>query len=466
MPDFTVTKPGKRQSAGPAGNANAIKRTKTTIYTVPTNNQFAVLEDIMDADGPSTSSQGGTGPPPPTPGPSIAVTTNETKTNKDNQKKEKRPPPLVIHGHVNEHHEFVDKIRNICKSEFHIKYTRQNTNIYTTIKEDWEKLSQYLQGQNTEHHTFTHHDNKTHAFVLKGIQFEMDATELAGHLAQSGLETRAVYLMRNTRRPLYLVVTDSAVTLRKIQAQVRHIYYTRVAWDRYINNKKLTQCHRCQGWRHATSNCHALPACLKCAEQHQTRDCTKPAEEAAKCVNCGGAHPANNVQCPIYLEALRQVEAKQQKRQEPVTYGYIPGDYETNYPALYRPAHQPMRNVWEDRAAAMAAQQANRSRAPNANQGPPPAANQRPPLPSTSHNSAHVHSPQPNTDYNENNENNHSSDFQDLIQEFRELNEMVNLSAILAAVRDLKQMMRGCRGPLEKLEAYNSFIKKLPSYGI
>ena len=53
--------------------------------------------------------------------------------------------------------------------------------------------------------------------------------------------------------------------------------------------------------------CHSklAPKCLKRAEEHLTRECTKDRNTAAKCVNCGDEHPANSTNCKVYyLERL------------------------------------------------------------------------------------------------------------------------------------------------------------------
>lgn len=61
--------------------------------------------------------------------------------------------------------------------------------------------------------------------------------------------------------------------------------------------KKDVQCFRCQKFGHVAKKCKGSVACLKCAEAHDTRDCTKPREASKKCANCGGAHAANFRRC-------------------------------------------------------------------------------------------------------------------------------------------------------------------------
>lgn len=48
-----------------------------------------------------------------------------------------------------------------------------------------------------------------------------------------------------------------------------------------------------------------VPKCMKCAEAHLTEKCLKDVKAAAKCVNCGGNHPANYRGCNTAKEAQR-----------------------------------------------------------------------------------------------------------------------------------------------------------------
>lgn len=47
--------------------------------------------------------------------------------------------------------------------------------------------------------------------------------------------------------------------------------------------------------------------CLKCGEQHETAQCGKSKDIPAKCITCGGNHPANNTECPIYKKLEEKI---------------------------------------------------------------------------------------------------------------------------------------------------------------
>lgn len=88
---------------------------------------------------------------------------------------------------------------------------------------------------------------------------------------------------------------------------VKTVCDTRITWERYHNKKIIAQCHCCQMWNHATSNCNAKPVCMKYAENHWTYSCTKPNNTAAKCANCKGDQPANSITCPVYVQKLEMI---------------------------------------------------------------------------------------------------------------------------------------------------------------
>ena len=60
-----------------------------------------------------------------------------------------------------------------------------------------------------------------------------------------------------------------------------------------LKNQGPTQCHKCQRFGHMSVNCEMPSRCVRCAENHDSRDCQyagMPHEETQqflKCVHCG-----------------------------------------------------------------------------------------------------------------------------------------------------------------------------------
>jgi transcription elongation factor Elf1 len=80
-----------------------------------------------------------------------------------------------------------------------------------------------------------------------------------------------------------------------------------------------------------TSFCYSSVKCLRCAENHLTRDCVLKKDVAVdqkklKCANCGQGHLANSQQYEAYLARLNyveQVKAAALERRVPATKKYV-----------------------------------------------------------------------------------------------------------------------------------------------
>jgi hypothetical protein len=128
-------------------------------------------------------------------------------------------------------------------------------------------------------------------------------------LEEKGINCQYVYKMKNTISPLYVVITDNKTTLRDLESKAKTVEYVIIKWKKLINTRKIIQCHKCQVWGHAASNCHANPKCLKCAKDHLTSDCSLKIEvpEDQKLLKCQG-HLANSTSCDVYLARKSHIE--------------------------------------------------------------------------------------------------------------------------------------------------------------
>lgn len=95
---------------------------------------------------------------------------------------------------------------------------------------------------------------------MKGLEGDLEEAKILGLLQKENLSINKVIRM-NTAFSNHLVTTSNKVDLEKIKT-VGHV---RVRWEKHINKKLVIQCHQCQRWVHAQSNCSMSPRCLKCA---------------------------------------------------------------------------------------------------------------------------------------------------------------------------------------------------------
>lgn len=89
--------------------------------------------------------------------------------------------------------------------------------------------------------------------------------------------------------------------------------------EEYVKPANITQCHNCEGFGHKASNCHNHTRCVKCGENHNSREC-KVSE--LKCANCKGNHSASYKGCPVYKEEINKAKNLENKNTGAQTLSY------------------------------------------------------------------------------------------------------------------------------------------------
>lgn len=352
-------------------------------------------------------------------------------------KTEPNPPPIVIEGLISDLRKLHENISQKCKltNTLNIKYTKNNTLLFVKTKNDYEKILQYCKEEDgVSFHTYTPSSEKTHAFVVRGLDNRPEPEDImAAFQTEYDIELVNVYEMHTKGRPLYLIVMSSAITLRYLQQNVRYLMCVRIFLEERENKKRIIQCHRCQVWGHATSNCYRPPKCVKCGEGHFTRECEKPRELPAKCANCGGAHPASAVSCPIYKFRIGELNSETKKTQS----------------KKYEPAPRPATNVW---------QTTNNNNVLNkgvATQGGKEGFPSLPRRNSINESQTNVNSVR--------NEDIAIGDIKDSQSLIAELDSLINIKEVNRAIRDLINALRESNSARGRFEIYYGFMQNLES---
>lgn len=368
----------------------------------------------------------------------------EKRTEMTGEKKKIIPPPVVLKGELKNLGEVKKRLKeecNILKVTF--KYTRYNTLILVENEKDHDRLVEYFKSQQVditnkeaiEFHTYTSAPKKTHAFVIRGLDCNPEPGEVqAAFLEEYEIEISNVYQMHTKYRPLYMIVTSSAITQKYLQNTVRYLMSVRVFIEERQNVRRIIQCHRCQEWGHATSNCYRAPRCLKCAEGHATKECEKPKESEPKCCNCGGKHPANATHCKVYQNKLMGLEGRGSEKKK------------------YVPAPQPKENAWQGGARATKRTD-ERQVQEHTSGGENQAAGVCDPSQQTSE-------PRRSSG-NENTRNCVVDEVTNSVKMVEELNKKVNFKELNRALNDLNQNMRHVKSGVEAFQIYYQFIESL-----
>lgn len=369
------------------------------ILNVPVTNKFAVL---ANQDGNETQQP----------------TANKPNTNKDRNDKVKvaKPPPIVLHYKIKSASEFIGKLQNDVKKGFHIKNTKNNTNVFIHDLEEYRNYLGELEKESIDFHTYTEKGKKTHAFLLRGIDGDITSEEIKQSIEESySIKVLNVYQLRNTTRNNYMVITDNSIFLRFLNTNVKYVCYTKITWERFHNRSPVIQCRRCQQWGHSTANCRSQATCTKCSDKHWTKDCTKVKKDEEtthqniKCANCQGNHLAFSKNCPVYQKRIERMETKKQQSS--------PSTKKQNF----IPAPLPTTNPWLNNRG---------GRFNDVSRVPPP-----PEKVDT------------------------QTNFNSLVSEFNMLNQLVDLEKMVRLVRELNMQLRGCTSDLEKFLKFSKFCQ-------
>lgn len=180
---------------------------------------------------------------------------------------------------------------------------------------------------------YTNNENKTHGFVLRGLDMETALEVVLDEIKQQGILATRVYRIKVTNRPLCLVINLAKCKLENVSQTVRFIQHTRISWELQQIKKIIIQCHRYQAWENSTANCMLDPRYLKCAGEHETKDCASY-NFTINCTNCNEEHTVINVVCVKYQQKISRIT----QRRSP----------STKLPApRYIDASLLIRNAWE-----------------------------------------------------------------------------------------------------------------------
>ncbi|KAG5879182.1 hypothetical protein JTB14_038344 [Gonioctena quinquepunctata] len=91
---------------------------------------------------------------------------------------DKKVPPIVVEGRPAISKRMTEILKEQLKGKYVLEYKPRSTLIFTTSVEDHASMKRALLGAEAQFHTYTHKGEKTHAFVIKGLESEPTPEEL------------------------------------------------------------------------------------------------------------------------------------------------------------------------------------------------------------------------------------------------------------------------------------------------
>ncbi|GFV75403.1 uncharacterized protein TNCV_1482491 [Trichonephila clavipes] len=147
-------------------------------------------------------------------------------------------------------------------------------------------------------------EKKPIKIVIKGLPGCTKPEEIITDLEHQGYSDCSCnqLISKRTKLPLpFFLITLPRNTENLTIFDIKHVGHMQVKIEGY-SVKGTTQCFNCNDFYHTAANCHMPPRCLKCGEEHLTKNCEiKERQENPYCINCETyGHTACYTKCPIF----------------------------------------------------------------------------------------------------------------------------------------------------------------------
>jgi hypothetical protein len=259
---------------------------------------------------------------------SVSKQQNNPTMHVSNQKNS-RLPPIVIRG------QNLLTITNLVKEKnivnYNFKLISIGVKIFIQNKDEFAGFQKTLTDLNWQFFSFQPEDERVVKYVLYGLD-AIDPEELNKELIRNQLNPVYIKPMtlktqRFVSETLYLVSFKKGDTNLNELRKTRALFHIIVRWEQYSPKSDRppppTQCRRCQMFGHGARNCHMNPRCIRCGENHPSKECiyntssdaaSKIPDDRVKCANCGGAHTASFSECPErarYEAVVEKIRSRQ-----------------------------------------------------------------------------------------------------------------------------------------------------------
>lgn len=220
---------------------------------------------------------------------------------------EPKPPPIFVPG-IQSLPSMLSIINNnsVNNNEYTYKIINRNQmKINPTTGHTYCDIVKNLKASNIDFHTFQLKQNRAFRVVLRHIHHSVNTADISQELSIKGHSVRNIFNIRHriSKEPLslFFVDLDPAPNNKDIY-KIEFLHNAKINFEPPHKKRDVVQCKRCQRYGHTRAYCMRHFRCVKCGEDHETKDCKKPKDTDAKCALCEGKHPANFKGCNVYRE--------------------------------------------------------------------------------------------------------------------------------------------------------------------
>ncbi|GFW67012.1 putative RNA-directed DNA polymerase from transposon X-element [Trichonephila clavipes] len=236
--------------------------------------------------------------------PSTATPNKPTDNTNENQNQGTNAlPPPVMMKITKTYREQVDTMKKYFP-HLRLKTTGEYIKLYSNTAEQNRAVKHTMKSLGYKFYVITPKNERPIKIVIKGFPKTADPENIKTDLEAEGFEPDKVTQLigRRTKQklPIFLVTLPRSIENLKI-FDLKTLAHLNITVDGY-NGKGVTQCYTCQNFHHNSDNCFLQPRCLKCGEEHLTKDCPiKQRLDTKFCINCQVyGHMANWHGCPCF----------------------------------------------------------------------------------------------------------------------------------------------------------------------
>ena len=241
--------------------------------------------------------------------------TNKTQENAAESKKatQSKPPPVI----VNKVQNYQDIRKFMDSNQIQYQTTLLNSGdlkVNVPDADNYRKLTLSLNQEGNTWYSYEDKQSRPIKVIAKKLHPSCQPEEIKEDLLQKKLKIKEVtQLVKRTDKtvlPLFMLTFDKEEDVKTIY-EIRYILNMKVEIQALRKSRLIPQCKRCQLYGHTHNYCNRDPRCVKCAAKHLTKECKKPRDSPAKCVNCGEPHPASYRGCIVAKELQKMRNEKE-----------------------------------------------------------------------------------------------------------------------------------------------------------
>lgn len=245
---------------------------------------------------------------------------NAPKSNTNTTKNEK-PAPIQVNIGKDGYlalHQALNRELGSGKFVANNMITNQAVRIQPIDMENSTLITKFLFNHGYEFHSFKNKSERGKCYLLRGLNEVQNTDHIHAALVQGGFPTETTVTQHITgfqrahpeikHNILFRVVTPNSFD-EKIINEIDALFDLKIKFEKMKGNKVI-QCKRCQEFFHTASSCNHPFRCVKCKENHEIGKCPRDSNPdlPIRCVNCDGAHSANNYkECKYFNEKIAPI---------------------------------------------------------------------------------------------------------------------------------------------------------------